>query len=89
MTPSNEIEEAEGRSGGASVPSADEFIRSALVVKISEMLTELQHPPLVDKIFPLGWQKADRTGLINLYELCRRTFAKRERTDTPSPESVA
>lgn len=61
----------------ASVPSADDFIRSALTNEIATMLDELGNPALVERIYPNGWRNADRMGLVSLYELCRRTFVKR------------
>ena len=61
----------------ASVPSAEDFIRSALITEIAAMLDELGNPALVERIYPNGWRNADRMGLVSLYELCRRTFAKR------------
>jgi hypothetical protein len=63
----------------ASIPNAGEFIRTALRVEIAAMLDELGQPPLVARIFPKGWQNADREGLTSLYELCRRTFIQREK----------
>lgn len=61
----------------ASVPSANDFMVSALKAEIETMLEELGQPELVGRIFPKGWRNADRRGLIDLYELCRRTFNKR------------
>lgn len=67
-------------SGAATtIPNADEFVRQAFIARISVMLDELEHPLLVERAFPRGWRTADRAGLINLYELCRRTFLQREK----------
>jgi hypothetical protein len=63
---------------GAPIPNADEFIREALTSRIAVMLDDLGQPPLITRIFPKGWRNEDRSSLIALYELCRRTFAKRE-----------
>lgn len=57
---------------------AKDFIRNALVAEIGKMLVELGNPPMVDRIFPKGWRQADQGGLMNLYDLCVRTFRKRE-----------
>lgn len=62
-------------------PFAKDFIRNALVAAIEPMLEELGNPPLVDRIYPSGWRRADERGLRNLFDLCVRTFAKRERSN--------
>lgn len=62
-----------------TVLPVDDFIREALTARIAAMLEDLGNPPLVGRVFPKGWRNADRAGLISLYELCRRTFARREK----------
>lgn len=65
----------------ASVPSAEVFIRESLKAEIVLMLEELGEPPLVQRIFPNGWANGTKDDLINLYELCRRTYDARAKAN--------
>lgn len=61
---------------------AGEVMDDALRVDIRQMLDELGNPPLVERIFPNGWESAPHEGLVSLHALCLRTFAARSREPT-------
>lgn len=56
-----------------------EFVRQALLTEIDSMLVELGNPPLIERIFPNGWQNAPTDKLEQLYDLCLRTYASRSK----------
>jgi hypothetical protein len=64
------------------------FIRQALQAEVAAMLAELEHPPLVERLFPEGWRKADDQGLAQLYDLCLRTIATRAATGFQEDHSL-
>jgi hypothetical protein len=51
------------------------FIRNALEAEIENMLDELGHPPLVERIFPNGWRTADDDQIGPFFDLCRRSLS--------------
>lgn len=58
--------------------SATQIADQAIKGDIRRMLDELGHPPLVDRIFPNGWEKESSDKLQSLHALCLRTFDARE-----------
>ena len=58
--------------------SAEQIAAEAIKADIRQMLGELGNPPLVDQIFPNGWEKESSDKLRSLHALCLRTYAARE-----------
>jgi hypothetical protein len=56
-----------------------DFVRNALMQEITLMLQELGNPELVNRIYPNGWQNNNEAQLRVLYDLCWKTFRKREK----------
>ncbi len=55
----------------------EQLTQSTLRSSVETMLRDLGDPPLVDRIYPDGWRR--ERDLRQLYELCLRTYAQRER----------
>lgn len=58
-------------------PTANEIADEAIKADIRQMLDELGNPPLVDRIYPNGWESEPSDRLRSLHALCLRTFAAR------------